>query len=68
MEFGERTQDCSPGHRAKEGPHLVRTGASRGYSISTSTYLLLKYQLPALWPMSKHCFWLSGVECQKIFG
>ena len=32
MEFGERTQDCSPGHTAKEGPHLVRTGASRGYS------------------------------------
>ena len=31
MEFGERTQDCSPGHTAK-GPHLVRTGASRGYS------------------------------------
>ena len=26
MEFGERTQDCSPGHTAKEGPHLVRTG------------------------------------------
>ena len=25
-------QDCSPGHTAKEGPHLVRTGASRGYS------------------------------------
>ena len=32
VEFGERTQDCSPGHTAKEGPHLVRTGASRGYS------------------------------------
>ena len=28
VEFGERTQDCSPGHTAKEGPHLVRTGAS----------------------------------------
>ena len=25
-------QDCSPGHTAKEDPHLVRTGASRGYS------------------------------------
>ena len=32
VEFGERTQDCSPGHTAKEGPHLMRTGASRGYS------------------------------------
>ena len=32
MEYGERTQHCSPGHTAKEGPHLVRTGASRGYS------------------------------------
>ena len=36
MEFGERTQDCSPGHTAKEGPHLVRTGASRGYSRSAA--------------------------------
>ena len=24
VEFGERTQDCSPGHTAKEGPHLLR--------------------------------------------
>ena len=32
VEFGERTQDCSPGHTAKEGPHLVRTGASREFS------------------------------------
>ena len=28
MEFGERTQDCSPGHAGKEDPHLAMTGAS----------------------------------------
>ena len=32
VEFGERTQDCSPGHAGKEGPHFAMTGASRGFS------------------------------------
>ena len=45
MEFGERTQDCSPGHTAKEGPHLVRTGASRGYSRAAAGEL----REPLLW-------------------
>ena len=31
MEFGDRTQDCSPGHAGKEGPQLARTGASQGF-------------------------------------
>ena len=30
--FVERTRDCSLGHAGKEGPHLVMTGASRGFS------------------------------------
>ena len=32
MEFGESTRDCSPGHAGKEGPHLVMSGESRGFS------------------------------------
>ena len=35
MEFGERTQDCSPGHAGKEGPHLAMTGA---YKVITDKY------------------------------
>ena len=31
LQFGERTQDCSPGQVGKEGPHLARTGASQGF-------------------------------------
>ena len=31
LPFGERTRDCSPGHAGKEGPQLVRTGASQGF-------------------------------------
>ena len=34
MEFGERTRDCSPGHARKEGRHVAKTGASRGFSLS----------------------------------
>ena len=30
--YCERASEGRPGHTAKEGPHLVRTGASRGYS------------------------------------
>ena len=32
VEFGERTQDCSPGHAGKEDPHLAMTGASCWFS------------------------------------
>ena len=32
VEFGERTRDCSPTHARKEGRHVVKTGASRGFS------------------------------------
>ena len=32
MEFEERSLYCSPGHAGKEGPHLVMTGVSRGFS------------------------------------
>ena len=32
VKFRERTQDCSPSHAGKEGPHLTMTGASRGFS------------------------------------
>ena len=31
MEFGERTRDCSPTHARKEGRHVAKTGASRGF-------------------------------------
>ena len=31
LQFGERTRDCSPGQAGKEGPQLVRTGASHGF-------------------------------------
>ena len=41
VEFGERTQDCSPGHTAKEGPHLVRTGVSWVFSSCGSSVVLL---------------------------
>ena len=36
VEFGERTQDCSPGHARKEGRHVAKTGASRGFSLSAA--------------------------------
>ena len=32
VEFGERTRDCSPGHARKEGRHVAKMGASRGFS------------------------------------
>ena len=32
LPFGERTQDCSPGHAGKEDPHLAMTGASCWFS------------------------------------
>ena len=32
VEFGERTQDCYPGHAGKEGLHLAMTEAYRGFS------------------------------------
>ena len=32
MEFGEKFQDSSLGHAVKDGPHLVMTGASLGFS------------------------------------
>ena len=31
LQFGERTQDCSPGQAGKEGPHIAMTGASHGF-------------------------------------
>ena len=30
--FSERTRDCSLGPAGKEGPHLVMTGESHGFS------------------------------------
>ena len=32
VEFGERTQECSPGHAGKEDLHLAMTGASCWFS------------------------------------
>ena len=32
MAFGERTRDCSLGHPGNEGPHILMTGASQGFS------------------------------------
>ena len=32
LQFGEKTQDCSPGQAGKEGTHLARTGASQGFA------------------------------------
>ena len=31
LQFGEKTQDCSPGQAGKGGPHLAMTGASHGF-------------------------------------
>ena len=36
VEFGERTRDCSPGHARKEGRHVAKMGASRGFSLSVA--------------------------------
>ena len=37
VEFGERTRDCSPGRARKEGRHVAKTGASRGFSLSAAS-------------------------------
>ena len=29
-------RDCSPGHARKEGLHVAKTGASRGFSLSAA--------------------------------
>ena len=36
VEFGEGTRDCSPGHARKEGRHVAKMGASRGFSLSVA--------------------------------
>ena len=49
LPFGERTRDCSPGHTAKEGPHLVcwayslswGTPGSRAHACSSKEVLSL---------------------------
>ena len=56
LEFGERTQDCSPGHTAKEGPHLVRTGVSWVFSSCGSSVVLLTRYNGELSPFPPHPF------------
>ena len=60
LRFGEKTQDCSPGHAGKEGPQLARTWASQGFIKLNITVANRRGMILVTGPASVYVLWWAN--------